>query len=183
MENKRYIISEASQKTGLEPHVLRYWEEELGLVIERNELGHRYYSGEQLDLLCRVKELKQKGFQLKAIKAELLENKELPAVSECTPVRAESSSVDKMEQFKAIIGGIVAQTLRENNVILGQEISHTVGNKVIKEMDYLLRVKEEAEEERFKKLDETIRSYQKGHKEAAAAKEAKFRKKKKKFLQ
>ncbi len=184
MENKRYIISEAAQKTGLEPHVLRYWEDELGLVIERNELGHRYYSGEQLELLCRVKELKQKGFQLKAIKSELLENKELPAVSSCnnTPVRTETAQVDKMEQFKAIIGGIVAQTLRENNVILGQEISHTVGNKVIKEMDYLLRVKEEAEEERYKRLDETIRNCQKGNKEAAAAKEPKFKKKKKKFL-
>lgn len=182
MENRRYIISEASQKTGLEPHVLRYWEEELGLEIERNELGHRYYSEEQLNLLCRVKELKQKGYQLKAIKSELLENRELPAVTECGQVKQRPSSEDKMEQFKAIISGIVAQTLRENNVLLGQEISHTVGDKVIKEMDYLLRVKEEAEEERYKKLDETIRSCQKSNKEAAAGKESKFRKKRKKFM-
>ena len=42
MENKRYIISEASAKTGLEPHVLRDWEDELGIEIERKEVGHRY---------------------------------------------------------------------------------------------------------------------------------------------
>lgn len=171
MENKRYIISEASQKTGLEPHVLRYWEDELGLEIERNELGHRYYTGEQIELLCRVKELKQKGFQLKAIKNEL------PEVT-CIRETQVSANVDKMEQFKAIIGSIVTQSLRENNVILGGEICDTVSTKVIKEMDYLLRMKEEMEEERYKRLDETIRNCQRSNKEAAAGKESRFRRKK-----
>ena len=112
MENRRYIISEASAKTGLEPHVLRYWEDELGIEIERNELGHRYYSGEQLELLCRVKEMKQRGFQLKAIKNELME-------TGVATVDRETVKVDKMEQFKAIIGDIVTQSLRENNIVLG----------------------------------------------------------------
>ena len=47
---KRYLISEASAMTGLEAHVLRYWEEELGLLIPRNELGHRYYTEEHLNI-------------------------------------------------------------------------------------------------------------------------------------
>ena len=50
---KRYLISEASAMTGLEAHVLRYWEEELGLLIPRNELGHRYYTEEHLNILAR----------------------------------------------------------------------------------------------------------------------------------
>ena len=29
MEEKRYIISEAAERTGIEAHVLRYWEDEL----------------------------------------------------------------------------------------------------------------------------------------------------------
>ena len=210
MENKRYIISEASQKTGLEPHVLRYWEDELGLEIERNELGHRYYSEEQINLLCRVKEMKHRGFQLKAIKSELMGQAvavstgvvpSLPQQVMTQQLSVQSSSQiatqvvqqsaaeiahpalqqplqqpqtvseNKMDQFKAIIAGIVAETLRENNVILGQELSDTVGNKVIKEMDYLLRMKEEAEEDRFKKLDEAIRSCQRSNKEVAVGKE------------
>ena len=192
MENKRYIISEASQKTGLEPHVLRYWEDELGLEIERNELGHRYYSEEQINLLCRVKEMKNRGFQLKAIKSELMVYPSQQMASQIVqqsttevsqPVMQQSMSPsqtrsdDKMDQFKAIIAGIVAETLRENNVILGQELSDTVGNKVIKEMDYLLRMKEEAEEDRFKRLDEAIRSCQKSNKEAAVGSEMKRGKK------
>lgn len=45
---KRYLISEASAITGLEAHVLRYWEEELGMKIPRNELGHRYYTDTEI---------------------------------------------------------------------------------------------------------------------------------------
>lgn len=39
-------------------------------------------------------------------------------------------------------------------------VSTFVSTSVIKEIDYLLRVKEEREEERYKKLDESIRTCQ-----------------------
>ena len=187
MEEKRYIISEASAKTGLEAHVLRYWEEELGLAIPRNELGHRYYTESHIKLFTRLKELKDKGYKLKAIKAELEGQAEPLRFSAETrmAVNAESNAPsdklqpDKMEQFKAIIGGIVTESLRENNIALQDEISGRVSDKVIKEMNYLVRMKEEAEEERYKKLDETIRSCQKSNREAAAGSEPKAKKKRK----
>lgn len=69
-----YLISEASRELAVEAHVLRYWEEELKLEIPRNELGHRYYTEKQLALFRRIKELKELGYQLKAIKTSL--NKE-----------------------------------------------------------------------------------------------------------
>ena len=62
-----YLISEASRRLHVEAHVLRYWEEELQLEIPRNELGHRYYTEKQLALFQRIKELKELGYQLKAI--------------------------------------------------------------------------------------------------------------------
>lgn len=180
MGEKRYIISEISAKTGLEPHVLRYWEDELGLMIPRNELGHRYYTEEHINLFGRIKEMKDRGYQLKAIKAELGNGKdELAEVPKTAPQT--SPPQDKMEQFKAIIGGIVTSSLRENNVILQDELSYRVSDKVIKEMDYLLRMKEEAEEDRYKKLDEAIRNCQRSSKEAAAGAESRNRKKNKKF--
>ena len=37
------MIKDATKKLGIEAHVLRYWEEELGLEIKRNSMGHRYY--------------------------------------------------------------------------------------------------------------------------------------------
>ena len=71
MEEKRYIISEAAERTGIETHVLRYWEDELDLDIPRNEMGHRYYTERQIELFKQIKELKDSGFQLKAVKAVL----------------------------------------------------------------------------------------------------------------
>lgn len=40
-----------------------------------------------------------------------------------------------------------------NNEELGQSISEEVGKQVIKEMNYLMREREEAEEDRFRRLD------------------------------
>lgn len=68
MGDVRYMISDASKKVGVEAHVLRYWEEELELPIMRNEMGHRCYTEENIRHLIRVKEMKEKGFQLKAIR-------------------------------------------------------------------------------------------------------------------
>ncbi len=68
MSEKRYIISDASKQVEVEAHVLRYWEDELSLEIPRNEMGHRYYTDKNINLLKNVKYLKEQGFQLKAIK-------------------------------------------------------------------------------------------------------------------
>ena len=35
-KNKHYLISDASRQVQVEAHVLRYWEDELGLPIPRN---------------------------------------------------------------------------------------------------------------------------------------------------
>ena len=63
-----YLISEAAKKVEVESHVLRYWEEELALPIKRNELGHRYYTSEDIERFIRIKNLKEQGLQLKAIR-------------------------------------------------------------------------------------------------------------------
>ena len=43
MGNK-YLIKEAAKMVDVEPHVLRYWEEELDMRIKRNDMGHRSVS-------------------------------------------------------------------------------------------------------------------------------------------
>ena len=68
---KEYSVSETVRLVGVESHVLRYWEEELELLIHRNALGHRIYGSRDIELLCRVKEWKEKGLQLKAIRVLL----------------------------------------------------------------------------------------------------------------
>lgn len=218
MEEKRYIISEVAERTGIETHVLRYWEDELDLDIPRNKMGHRYYTEEQVGLFKQIKELKDSGFQLKAVKAVLdgqmqgaavmqyvgneaadknvqaagngtADNNVPAAQGEAHMESAGTSEVaaltqeelamkrseDKLAQFEQIIGDIVTRSLLENNVALGENISAAVServcDKVIKEMDYMMRVREEAEDDRFRRLDETIRGVQKSNKEAAAYRE------------
>jgi len=67
-----------------------------------------------------------------------------------------------------------AEALGERTEKMGRGISDQGRGQVSKEMDYLLRMKEEREEERFRKLDESIRSSQKARRErAVVAKEEK----------
>jgi DNA-binding transcriptional MerR regulator len=71
VEKVRYMISDAAQIAGVESHVLRYWEDELGLEVPRNELGHRYYTRENIQQFQKIRELKEQGYQLKAIRMVL----------------------------------------------------------------------------------------------------------------
>lgn len=71
MEQTYFLISDAAKQVRVESHVLRYWEEELGLPIKRNELGHRFYTEEDIARFVSIKNLKEKGLQLKAIKMVL----------------------------------------------------------------------------------------------------------------
>lgn len=61
------MISDAAKEVRVENHVLRYWEEELKLPIHRNESGHRIYSQEDVERFKQIKNMKEKGLQLKAI--------------------------------------------------------------------------------------------------------------------
>ena len=69
------FISDAAKEVKVESHVLRYWEEELHLPIKRNELGHRYYTQEDVERFKQIKGMKERGLQLKAIKMILRDGK------------------------------------------------------------------------------------------------------------
>ena len=77
-----------------------------------------------------------------------------------TPKETEKSildNTDRMAQFTELMTEIVGKAIAANNEQLSKNISEEVGEQVIKEMNYLMREREEAEEERFRKLDEAIR--------------------------
>jgi DNA-binding transcriptional MerR regulator len=177
MSEVRYMISDAARMVDVEAHVLRYWEEELDLPIGRNEMSHRYYTEENIRLFQHVKELKEQGVQLKAIKMLIpdLEKGEteithLLARVDRLPLPAETPSGqrdEKMQQFQCIMSRLISEALEDHTEKMGRDISVQVSDQVIKEMDYLLRMKEEREDERFKHLDETIRNSQKAGRERA----------------
>ena len=202
LEQVRYMISDAANIVAVESHVLRYWEDELELTVPRNELGHRYYTQENVDQFLRIKQLKEEGYQLKAIKMLLHQEKQdgidpqqqpqaehmakpvqeqpmsLPEKKTVKSVaeQAQMSPQERMEQFQELMTRIVRNAMTENNKDLSKEIGIDVGDRVLKEMNYLMRVQDEQEEERFKKLDEAIRSY--GKRQKRSIRQKKTRKQK-----
>ena len=289
MSETRYIISDAAKMIDVEPHVLRYWEEELGMEIPRNEMGHRYYTDKEVRLFTMVRDLKDKGFQLKAIKmilsaidseensnkiisldeirknyenAQKQENEDTPKNNSADPdiqlkdngqskinsgtaknvstvefsqntasktsdgnqsklteqgemiqsksqsdtaqqtvvgedqenheetgllasrmsgdVSVPLTSEEKMAHFKYMMDSIVMQSLKKNNQTLEKQISDQISERLISEMDMLLKLQEEREEERYRNIDEMIRQRQQGYREAAAAKTPAFSSKKEK---
>ncbi len=169
MESKRYMISDAAKIVDVESHVSRYWEDGLELPIERNEMGHRCYTEDNIRMFHHIKDLKEQGFQLKAIKV-LIPEMEQGNIPPAVVREPEPPVTDKMEQFQMILGKVVSQAIRENQQEMGKELSHQVSTQVVKEMDYLFRLQEEREETHYKKLDELIRSSQNQRKRLALGK-------------
>lgn len=188
MEEKRYMISDASRMLNVESHVLRYWEEELDINIPRTEMGHRYYTEEHINLLKYIRDLKRQGYGLRAIKSLIKDNKKrvgcnkefrnvknmkiedslhfsdsiedgffnAPAHKEMQPTLTNR----KMEQFQEIMDNIVSKALKASTQNLSKELSDNVSENVLKGINYMMRVQDEKEEERYKKLDELMRSRQ-----------------------
>ncbi|MEG0354996.1 MAG: MerR family transcriptional regulator [Lachnospiraceae bacterium] len=188
MGEVHYMISEAAKQLNVEPHVLRYWEEELELPIGRTEMGHRYYTEENIQLVDCIKELKEQGLSLKELKGlipDIIRTKEqfkeakapdnsVPESVATQPSAeiaihtskepAPTDAVDqRLEQVQSLIADVVERVLLQNNKVLEAAVS----DRVAKNVDYLLQSKEQQEEERYRKLDFLIRQQQTNRKEAA----------------
>lgn len=154
MGEVHYMISEASKRVGVESHVLRHWEEELDLPIERTEMGHRYYTEENLKFFQCVKRLKEEGVLLKEIK-EHMPDIQKARMKKCVHDKEEQEHEVKLEQMRELVGQVLKEVVESNNEVLK------------KEMGFLLDAKDQLEEERYRKLDAHIRQQQASRKEAA----------------
>lgn len=202
MGEVHYMISEAAKRVGVEAHVLRYWEEELDLPIGRTEMGHRYYTEDDIRLFHCIKDLKEQSMQLRELKTVIPElkkareqkKKKLAEMEERESnkrkkraeepsgrqgegqldgqlVRAEPEVVDadKFLQVQNFIGEALQRVIVENNTKLAQEVSHTVTKNVLGEMETLFHIKEQKEEEHYRKLDSLIRQQQQIRRESVKA--------------
>ena len=181
MGEVHYMISEAAKRVNVETHVLRYWEEELSLSIGRTEMGHRYYTEDDIQLFCCIKELKEQGIQLKELKGlipDMLrtrdklklqkEPKEDSTVSNSvSEEQLDMASNASLEKIQLQIEEIFQHAMLENNKILEESVSQSISQAIIKEMNYLFQAQDRQEEDRYKKLDHLIRQQQTYRKESA----------------
>ena len=70
MKETRYLISETAKLVQVEPHVLRYWEEELGLSIKRMRWDIDTTPIKILEIFQKIKETEKRGFAVKDNKRE-----------------------------------------------------------------------------------------------------------------
>ncbi|MCD7826825.1 MAG: helix-turn-helix domain-containing protein [Clostridiaceae bacterium] len=213
---KRYSISDAARQLNVESHVLRYWELELGLHIARNSQGHRFYQQDDIELLRAIKDLKEQGFQLKAIKLILPDIKNVRQMNpqklyrlreelnqqvqideassgsgshygQVMPLHPQNrnvtsrypsdnyeSSEDKLRHFEAMMRKMIRTTVEDMERESEERICERITTKLMKEMDYLTRQKEELQERQITLLQQILTEVQNGGiAEAAASTEQK----------
>ena len=183
MEDTIYYISEASKKVQVEPHVLRYWEEELQLGIKRNEMGHRCYTQKDIETFSRIKLLKEQGLQLKAIRLVLqgdngsLEEKvedmvmkkakkymvtmskgketvvEMPREELQEYEEPEDEKTKKAARLQYLLQHMVTEAVKSAN----QEMCTEIKESILKELDYQFRQQEERDEAHWKQEEEHYR--------------------------
>lgn len=173
---KTYLISDAAKRIQVESHVLRYWEEELKLPIKRNEMGHRYYTEDDIRRFQEVRDLKEQGLQLKAIRNVLMREEQegmkrhvvMVNKGEFMPVPEESREAKSL-RLQQLLQNMIAEAVRSNN----REMCDDIKESILKELDYQFRQQEEREEERdgqqikrqeeyYRQLDELLRVRSKG---------------------
>ena len=166
---KTYLISDAAKQVQVETHVLRYWEEELGLPIKRNKLGHRYYTAGDVEFFKEVKKMKDTGLQLKAIRLYMKDGKIIPesvTVKETeivplhtevveqlpkqkepiaiVPDQEEESREEKSLRLQYLLKQFIKEAVQDSN----QELYDQMRDTILKELDYQFRNQEEREEKR-----------------------------------
>ncbi len=179
MGDVHYMISEASKQVGVEPHALRYWEDELTLTIERTEMGHRYYTKEDIQLFRCIKELKEQGMLLKDLK-ELIPDM-LAAKQELKLRRTDAAMQQEIQSEDICEIPALEEKVAENELETLLRKALTDNNQVLTEtllkgMDMLLQIQEQQEEERYRKLDFVIRQQQTMRKNSGTSPFGRFRK-------
>ena len=162
---KCYTVAETVKLTGVKSYVLRYWEDELSLPIRRNELGHRCYTQDDIQLFLNIKELKNRGLQLRAIhdllpKLTKKEGMEVIVPEEKDKIHLlESESIEKEEKE-------TRDTLREELLENVQNFKAEPDKKILEFQEILERLitqelhAQKEGEDRWRTLDAAIRRQQ-----------------------
>ncbi|MGN0367642.1 MAG: helix-turn-helix domain-containing protein [Wujia sp.] len=188
-------IKEAAAKLHVEAYVLRYWEDELGLTIKRNNQGHRYYDERDIRMFEGIKEMKEKGLMLKDIRDAIAKTKDAQGRKIDRREQPQQSihkiegdtMVERMEQvveqkreteekvvdfkqahLQAVMNKVIATALRENKDIITSSIKQEITTDVMRQFDAVMREQEEREEQRYRKLDAALREIQQSNLEVAA---------------
>lgn len=187
MRAKVYSIKEVANILDIESYVLRYYEKELDLQIHRNAQGHRIYEERDIDILRQIKDLREQGLELKAIRNALhtQEDDGMETLIQIGGIVNKVSTTgekenhfditdmgnEKVQQFSIMMKEMLKQALVEYNgdtkEQLKEELSEEMTYMVNKKMKELEVAQTQKDEEYYSKIDETMREMQKLRREIA----------------
>ena len=172
MENRTYLVTEAEKLTGEKAHVLRYWEDELGMEIHRNSLGHRCYTAQDIQIFLGIRELKKKGLHLKAIRELMPKLVQATAEIKAFPAEAAETAKEKPDPVVDLLPEREAEQLADTVMRQEEEERQTEFYRVLgRLLDQMIQKRRQ--EERSRRVDEAIRRHQQSRREAAATLEQK----------
>ncbi len=103
LDKLSYRIGEASQLVGVEPHVLRYWENEFQLHPRRSASGQRLYAREDIAYFLQIRDLlHEQGFTIAGAR-KILEEGAAPAAVDVERIE---DVRERIQQVRERISGL-----------------------------------------------------------------------------
>ncbi|WP_027307512.1 helix-turn-helix domain-containing protein [Caloramator sp. ALD01] len=132
MEEKKnyYTFKEVCQLTGYKDSVIRYYEKEFELNIQRDTKGRRIFSPNDLNILLQIKNLQEKGLTNGQIK-KILMNQETAITSLDAAVAFNDNDIDENDQDKI-------KLIEEKLNAINQKLEEIDKNVFSKERDILI---------------------------------------------
>ena len=108
---KRYFrMGEVCERTGLEPHVLRFWENEFApLKPEKNRSGHRIFKQPDINLILHIKKLLyEEGFTISGAQKKLQDESTPPPQQTQIPGTAGKASTQAtLKEVESILRNLI----------------------------------------------------------------------------
>ena len=130
MNKLYYSIREVSEKTGVEPHVLRFWEKEFPMLRpKRGRSGNRFYRERDIKMILAIRDLRHN--EKYTIKGALERLRENPALwesrsldgpsKETVPPPVDPAPADTRETPDNLVDDLRSMLLDLRSLIQGSE--------------------------------------------------------------
>ncbi len=103
----RYSITELSEALNITDHALRFYEKEFGLKIPKDNRGRRFYTPQLANVMYQIKDMRDQGLELKAIR-KILEDQNIIQES-AVPIPFNPAIPISEDNLPAVIAAQVSQ--------------------------------------------------------------------------
>lgn len=131
----KYSITELSERLNVTDHTLRYYEKEFGIYVPKDERGRRCYSPELANLLYNIKNMRDEGLEIKAIK-KILQSES--TVAEPRPIVVDETAVAVIAAARPGYSGDLEE-IKEFFVDFRDQLSENISSEVSTARDQLSR--------------------------------------------